>query len=70
MRQLLRQDHLYDICLMDWNISSHGAIAARRLCFHLARPGYTPTEGCVAISRGDMLRLLPLVDAHTIVRVL
>ena len=27
---------------------------------HLARPGYTPTEGCVALSREDMLELLSL----------
>jgi L,D-peptidoglycan transpeptidase YkuD (ErfK/YbiS/YcfS/YnhG family) len=25
---------------------------------HLARPGYQPTEGCVALSREDMLELL------------
>ena len=27
---------------------------------HLARPGYAPTEGCVALSREDMLELLSL----------
>jgi L,D-peptidoglycan transpeptidase YkuD (ErfK/YbiS/YcfS/YnhG family) len=69
--KLMRKDHLYDICLvMDWNISSRKQNSGSAIFFHLARPGYRPTEGCVAISRRDMLRLLPLVGPKTVVKVL
>jgi L,D-peptidoglycan transpeptidase YkuD (ErfK/YbiS/YcfS/YnhG family) len=68
---MMRQDHLYDICLvMDWNISSRRRNCGSAIFFHLARPGYRPTEGCIAISRRDMLRLLPLVGPRTVVSVL
>ncbi|RYC04862.1 hypothetical protein EUU22_21585 [Ciceribacter ferrooxidans] len=57
--RLMRDDSLYDICLiMDWNVSSRQRGRGSAIFFHLAHPGYTPTEGCVAIARRDMLRLI------------
>ena len=68
---MMRGDHLYDICLvMDWNMSSRSRNRGSAIFFHIAKPGYQPTEGCVAIRRRDMLRLLPLVGPETVVRVL
>jgi L,D-peptidoglycan transpeptidase YkuD (ErfK/YbiS/YcfS/YnhG family) len=69
--RLMRQDHLYDICLvMDWNIGMRRRGCGSAIFFHLAKPGYQPTEGCVAIRKRDMLRLLPLIGPETAVRVL
>lgn len=69
--RMMRSDHLYDICLvMDWNISSRSRNRGSAIFFHLAKPGFPPTEGCVAIRRRDMLRLLPLIGPGTVVRVL
>lgn len=57
-----RADSLYDICLvLDWNIAPRRRGAGSAIFFHLARPRYTPTEGCIAVSRRDMMRLLPLL---------
>lgn len=57
---MMRDDELYDICLvLDWNIRSRRQRAGSAIFFHLIRPGYEPTAGCVAIARRDMLRLLP-----------
>jgi L,D-peptidoglycan transpeptidase YkuD (ErfK/YbiS/YcfS/YnhG family) len=68
---MMRRDHLYDICLvMDWNITSRKHNRGSAIFYHLAKPGYRPTEGCIAISRRDMLKLLPLVGPDTVVRVL
>jgi L,D-peptidoglycan transpeptidase YkuD (ErfK/YbiS/YcfS/YnhG family) len=68
---MVRKDHLYDVCLvMDWNISSRRQGCGSAIFFHLAKPGYPPTEGCIAVSLRDMRRLLPLVDGGTVVRVL
>jgi L,D-peptidoglycan transpeptidase YkuD (ErfK/YbiS/YcfS/YnhG family) len=69
--RLMRDDGLYDICLvMDWNISSRVRNRGSAIFFHLAKPGYQPTEGCVAIKLGDMQRLLPLIGPDTVVHVL
>ena len=34
---------------------------------HLAREGYTPTEGCVALSRRDLLAVLAEIKSGTTV---
>lgn len=57
-----RKDHLYDACIvLDWNIRPRRRNCGSAIFFHLARPGYTPTEGCIAVSARTMQRLLPLL---------
>ena len=64
-------DALYDICLvLDWNVTSRRRNKGSAIFFHLIRPGYEPTAGCVAITRRDMLRILPHLRRRTVVRVL
>jgi L,D-peptidoglycan transpeptidase YkuD (ErfK/YbiS/YcfS/YnhG family) len=57
--RMWRDDGLYDAVIeIGWN--DRPAVRGRgsAIFLHLARPGYTPTEGCVAISRSDMAKLL------------
>ncbi len=69
--EMRREDGLYDICLvLDWNITTRARNRGSAIFFHLIRPGYEPTAGCVAISARDMRRLLPHLRKGTIVRVL
>lgn len=63
-----RADRLYDACLvLDWNISPRLRGRGSAIFFHLARPGFTPTQGCVAVSERVMMRLLPLLSSRTMV---
>jgi len=65
-----RGDDLYDVCIvMDWNLRPRRRGKGSAIFFHLARPGYTPTQGCIALSRPDMDRLLPHLSRNTIIRV-
>ena len=69
--KMQRNDALYDICLvLDWNISTRARKRGSAIFFHLARPGYLPTEGCIAISRKDMMRLVRFVEKGTVVKVM
>lgn len=69
--EMQRQDELYDICLvLDWNVTSRRRQAGSAIFFHLIRPGYEPTAGCIAIARRDMIRILPHIGRGTILRVL
>jgi L,D-peptidoglycan transpeptidase YkuD (ErfK/YbiS/YcfS/YnhG family) len=69
--KMKRDDGLYDVCLvMDWNISSRARNRGSAIFFHLIRPGYKPTEGCIAIHPRDMNRILPYLRKGTVVRVL
>ncbi|MGV1758651.1 L,D-transpeptidase family protein [Rhizobium sp. A22-96] len=68
--EMRRGDGLYDICLvLDWNVSSRRRHRGSAIFFHLIRPGYEPTAGCIAVSPGDMRRILPLMRKGTTVRV-
>lgn len=63
-----RADSLYDVCLvLDWNIRPRRRGAGSAIFFHLAQQGYAPTEGCIAVSRRDMARLLPFLTARSAV---
>ena len=65
--ELSRDDHLYDIALvMDFNVSRRMTVGGSAIFFHLARDGYSPTEGCVAVSRRDMEWLLPRIGPNTL----
>lgn len=65
---MLRPDGLYDACLvLDWNIRPRKRGCGSAIFFHLARPGLTPTAGCVAVTRPVMARLLPRLSSRTLV---
>jgi L,D-peptidoglycan transpeptidase YkuD (ErfK/YbiS/YcfS/YnhG family) len=54
-----RDDSLYDVVvILDWNISRRSQGRGSAIFFHLARPGFTPTEGCVAVRLADMRQIL------------
>lgn len=54
-----RDDDLYDlVVVLGHNDDPPVAGLGSAIFVHLARAGYAPTEGCVALSRGDMEALL------------
>jgi L,D-peptidoglycan transpeptidase YkuD (ErfK/YbiS/YcfS/YnhG family) len=59
-----RADNLYDLTfVLDYNFTRRKKGAGSAIFFHLARPGLTPTAGCVAIRAADMRRLAPRLSA-------
>jgi len=57
--RLTREDHLYDLIL----VLGHNDVPRVRgrgsaIFVHLAREGYTPTAGCIGLSRHDLSMLL------------
>jgi L,D-peptidoglycan transpeptidase YkuD (ErfK/YbiS/YcfS/YnhG family) len=64
--RLWRDDSLYDLLVvLDWNMAPVIRQRGSAIFLHLARDGYAPTEGCIALSRHDMGRLLPELDRGT-----
>jgi L,D-peptidoglycan transpeptidase YkuD (ErfK/YbiS/YcfS/YnhG family) len=64
---MLRADGLYDACIvLDWNVRPRRRGCGSAIFFHLARPGLQPTAGCVAVTRGVMARLLPLLSRRSV----
>lgn len=65
--RMLRDDRLYDACLvLDWNMRPRRRGRGSAIFFHLAREDFTPTQGCVAVSARVMARLLPRLSTRTV----
>jgi len=57
--RLRREDHLYDLVLvLGYNDRPRVKGRGSAIFVHLARPGYAPTAGCIALSRHDLSMLL------------
>lgn len=64
-----RDDGLYDIVLvLDWNLAPKARHRGSAIFFHLSRPDFTPTAGCLAVTRGDMLKILARLAPGATVR--
>ena len=59
---LWRDDHLYDIIVvLGHNDAPVVPGAGSAIFLHVARPSYSPTAGCVALARADLVELLTLL---------
>ncbi|MBO6638406.1 MAG: L,D-transpeptidase family protein [Roseitalea sp.] len=63
-----RTDCLYDICIvLDWNMAPRGRARHRgsAIFLHMAKPGFPPTAGCIALGRRDLQWLVARIDRRT-----
>ncbi len=69
--RLWRQDALYDIVVI-LGYNEHPRVRGRgsAIFMHVAAPGYAPTEGCIALTRAHLVRLLQRLRPGTTVGVL
>lgn len=68
--RMWRDDGLYDLLVeLGYNDGPIVPGAGSAIFLHVARPDYGPTEGCVAIERADLLRLLATIGPATRLRV-
>jgi L,D-peptidoglycan transpeptidase YkuD (ErfK/YbiS/YcfS/YnhG family) len=64
--RLRREDHLYDFIVeIDHNTSPRIAGRGSAVFLHLARQNFSPTAGCVSMTRSSMLRLLRRMGPQT-----
>ena len=69
--RLWREDALYDlVVVLDYNERPRVRGRGSAIFMHVARPGYAPTEGCIALARPHLLRLLERLDSRATDRVL
>lgn len=54
-----RGDGLYDlVVILDCNVRCRVRGRGSAIFLHVARPGFLPTEGCVAMRRADLVKVL------------
>lgn len=57
--ELWRPDAIYDVfAVLGWNDAPVIGGRGSAIFLHLARPGFSPTEGCIALEQRDLLRVL------------
>jgi len=68
---LKRTDHLYDLVLvLGYNDRPRVKGKGSAIFVHLARPGFPPTDGCIALARHDLTMLLAEVREGSVICVL
>ena len=68
--RMWRDDHLYDrVGVLAHNDDPPLAGLGSAIFLHLARPGYAPTEGCVALAAEDLEALLALAGPGSAIEV-
>ncbi len=68
--RMWRADALYDLTfVLDQNFTRRCKGRGSAIFFHLARPGLTPTAGCVAIAAADMRKLAPRLARSATMRI-
>lgn len=62
-----REDALYDLVVeLGWNDDPPRAGLGSAIFMHVARAGFRPTEGCIALREGDLRRLLRRIGQNTL----
>ena len=68
--RLRRTDGLYDLIIeLDHNTRPRVAGRGSAVFIHVARPGFAPTSGCIALRRADLLALLARLSQQTAITV-
>ena len=61
-----REDHLYDlVAVLGYNDDPVVAGKGSAIFLHLAREGYLPTDGCVALAQADLLAYLAVATTQS-----
>jgi L,D-peptidoglycan transpeptidase YkuD (ErfK/YbiS/YcfS/YnhG family) len=64
--KMWRDDHLYDLVLeLGWNDAPRQRGKGSAIFLHIARTGFLPTEGCVALRVADAYKLLARMGPNT-----
>ena len=63
---LYREDNIYNIiCIINYNTNPIIKKRGSAIFLHLANKNYTPTRGCIALSKKDMLLLINNINKKT-----
>ena len=64
--KLYRRDKIYDLFInIKYNFNPTIKGKGSAIFLHIADSKYKPTKGCIAISKNDFLKILPLINSKT-----
>jgi len=64
--KLYRKDNLYDIvCVLNYNTNIVKKNKGSAIFIHIAKKKYSPTKGCVALNKKDLINILGKISSKT-----
>jgi len=68
--KLYRKDHIYDlIAVISYNLNPIIKGKGSAIFLHIAKKKFSPTQGCIALKKKDLLLLLSKISKNTKIRI-
>ena len=68
--KLYRNDRIYDlVAVLNYNTNPVVKNKGSAIFIHIARNNYKPTAGCVALKKGDLIKLLKTIKKNTKIKI-
>ena len=69
--KLYRKDNIYDLILvLNYNMNPVKKNKGSAIFIHVAKKKMTPTKGCVAVNKIELLKLLKLIKKKTLIKII
>ena len=69
--RLYREDNIYDIiCVINYNLEPVIKGKGSAIFMHIATDKYSETEGCVALKRDDLIKILSQINLKTKINII
>ena len=69
--RLYRSDNIYDIILvLNFNMNPVKKNKGSAIFIHVAKKDYSPTLGCVALSKKDLKLLISIINKNTFLKII
>jgi L,D-peptidoglycan transpeptidase YkuD (ErfK/YbiS/YcfS/YnhG family) len=68
--KLYRNDRIYDLlAVLNYNTNPVIKNKGSAIFIHVAKNNYKPTAGCVALKKGDLIKLLKIIKRNTKIKI-
>ncbi len=68
--RLYRKDNIYDLILViSYNINPIVKKKGSAIFIHIAKKNYKPTQGCIALKKGNLIKLISKINKDTKIRI-
>ena len=54
---------------IDYNLKPIKKNKGSAIFIHVAKKSYSPTLGCIAVAKSDLLKILTLIDKNTFIKI-
>ena len=68
--KLYRKENIYDIILvLNFNMNPVKKNKGSAIFIHIAKKGFQPTQGCIALNKSEMIKLVKSIKKNTVVKI-